>query len=459
MINLDLKILKEKTFHFIGIGGVSMSALAQILKRNGYKIQGSDITENDEVKTLKKKGIKVFVGHKKENLKGVQVVVYSSAIHSDNEEFEYAMKNNLIIIKRAVLLGLISKTYKCVIAIAGSHGKTTATAMISEMFLRAGEKPTIHLGGIDNYFHSNYKIGNKKYLITEACEYMDNYKYISPDISVILNIDGDHLDYFKTIQNVKLSFEDYAKNTNNGGIIFANVDDVNSENISSFENCSTFGVDKNSDLMAKNIKEYSPCKYSFDAYFCGVKLGKIKLNIFGKHNVYNALSAIMVGLSCEINFDIIKLSLENFCGTERRCQEVGEINGAVCYHDYAHHPKQIEKMIKIALDYKEKTNGKIIVVFEPHTYSRTAYLLSDFAKSFIGADYVIFAPVYSAREKESDGKNSIDLALETKKYIKNVEYIKTYNEILSRLKVVSNSKDFVLILGAGTIDSLAKMIK
>lgn len=459
MINLKLKNLKEKTFHFIGIGGISMSALAQILKKNGYKIQGSDLSNNDEVLKLRQKGIKIFSEHLASNLQGVSVVVYSSAIHFDNEELVEAKRKGLVLIKRAELLGLISSEYGCVIAIAGSHGKTTATAMISEMFLRAGLKPTIHIGGKDNLIHSNYKIGNKKYFITEACEYMDNYKYISPDISVILNIDSDHLDYFGSQENVIKSFESYAKQTRVGGVVFANKDDVNSENIISYENCSNFGIKEKSDIQAKNIREYLPCRYSFDTYFCGVNLGKIKLNILGKHNIYNALATIMVGLANEIDFDVIKYSLENFMGVERRCQKVRSINGAVVYHDYAHHPKQIEKMVKIASDFCQKSGGKIITVFEPHTYSRTAFLLDDFARSFCGSDFVILAPVYSARESESDGKNSNDLLAQTQKYIQNVECINTYENIYSRLKTLAKKDDFVLILGAGTIENIIKLIK
>lgn len=459
MVNLKLKNLKEKLFHFIGIGGISMSGLAQILKKNGYMVQGSDLSENSEVLKLKQKGVRIFNEHLESNLKNVGVVVYSSAIHNDNVELEYARKNGMVIMKRAELLGLIASEYKCVIAIAGSHGKTTACSMISEMFLKSGLKPTIHLGGKDNYINSNYKIGNKKYFITEACEYMDNYLYIKSDISVILNIDSDHLDYFKTQENVINSFKNFAKNTKNGGIIFACKNDVNSEIICNYENCSSYGIDCKSDLVAKNIKEYSPSKFSFDAYFCGFKLGRIKLNILGKHNVYNALATIMVGLATEIDFEIIKKSLEEFSGVQRRCELIGKVNDAVVYHDYAHHPKQIEKMIQIAINLTKNNNGKIITVFEPHTFSRTAYLLEDFAKSFIGSDYVIFAPVYSARESESDGKNSLDLKSETEKYISNVEYYKTYEEICARLKVLASSGDVILILGAGTIENLARMNK
>lgn len=457
-MEFNLKAFKDKNFHFIGIGGISMSALAQMLKKNGYSIQGSDLSENDEIKILKRKKIKVFSSHKKENLKNIDVVVYSSAIHNDNEELQYAKDNNLVILKRSELLGMIANCHKCVISIAGSHGKTTATAMIAEMFEKANLKPTIHIGGRDNYLKSNYKIGNKKYFITEACEYMDNYLYIKSDIAVVLNIDSDHLDYFKNLNNIKISFEKFSKNTKDGGIVIANYDDKNSNKILKYQSTTNFGLSRNANIYAKNIKQYSPCKYSFDVVFCGCKLGNIKLNILGKHNIYNALACILVGLACKISFCEIVSSIENFSGVERRCEYVGQINGAETYHDYAHHPKQIEKMIEIGKNYVSKKRGRVITVFEPHTFSRTKYLLGEFVCSLTKSDELILAPVYSAREDEKEGINSNELADECKKYLTKVRCFESYSEILFYLKNIAKCDDFVLILGAGNIFKLGKLL-
>lgn len=456
---MDIKDLKNKVIHFIGIGGISMSALAQILKANGYFVQGSDVAENDETKKLEAKGITVFHEQKKCNIENADVVVYSSAIHSDNEELSFAKENNLLLIKRAELLGLLSSHYKHVIAIAGSHGKTTTTAMISEIFMKAGLKPTFHIGGSLNSIHSNFKIGNKKFFITEACEYMDNFLYIKPDISVILNVDGDHLDYFKNIEGVKKSFKKFKDNTSEQGVSIICRDDENSNEFLSDNNVTTFGFDKKADLRASNIKQYKPCYYSFDVVFMRYKLGNIKLNIIGKHNILNALASILVGISCAVDFDVIKNAIENFSGVERRCQKLGEVNGAEVYHDYAHHPKQIEKMVKVAKDLTEKSKGKIICVFEPHTYSRTKFLLKDFAKSFDGANHVIFAPAYSARENLSEGFEADVLANETTMFVHDVEFILTYDEIYNRINDIASEGDVVMILGAGTIEKLAKMFK
>lgn len=459
MENLTIKNLKNKKVHFIGIGGISMSALAMFLKAYGVVVQGSDESENEEVKKLKERGIKVFNSHKATNLRGVDIVVYSSAIRSENVELEQAKKRKLLIIKRAELLGMVAGAFKNVISVAGSHGKTTTTAMISEMFCSAKKKPTCHIGGVLNSLNSNFKIGNKKYFITESCEYMDNYLYIKPDISVILNIDSDHLDYFGDLENVKKSFFRFASGTREGGVNISYYEDQNSSEILNMKNTLTFGYSKKADVYARNIKEYKPCYYSFNAYFCGCLLGNVKLNIVGKHNVLNALATIYVGLLCMIDFCDIKNAIENFSGVKRRCEKIADDNGVMIYHDYAHHPNQIANMIQVAKDLVKKTDGKIFVIFEPHTYSRTKFLLSEFASSFIGADDVIFAPVYSAREKPTDGYDSLKLADETRKYISTARVIDTYAEIKTEILKISKRGDVVLILGAGTINQFADMFK
>lgn len=457
MENLNLKALKNKKFHFIGIGGISMSALAFILKSNGYFVQGSDEVDGDEVQKLKKKNIKVFIGHDENNVQGSDIVVVSSAIHEDNPEYQFAIKNGLLVIGRAELLGAVAENYKKVIAIAGSHGKTTATAMISEIFMLAGKKPTIHMGGVLKSIDSNYKLGNKEYFITENCEYKDNFLFVKPDISVILNVDKDHLDYFGDLNGVKSSFYKYIENTKNGGINVVCGDDKNSKELFGLENSVKFGFGKNNEIYAKCVREYRPGFYSFDVIFHGCSLGNIKLNVVGRHNVLNALASTFVAMVSGIDFDIIKNAVENFSGVKRRCEFVGKVNGADVFHDYAHHPKQIEKMIDVANSCKGE-RGKVIVVFEPHTYSRTKFLLKNFAKSFIGSDLVILAPVYSAREVESDGMNSKDLLLETKKHVKISLQVDTYKQISKIIKNVATKGDVVMILGAGTIEKLSKLV-
>ena len=457
MENFNLKDLKNKKVHFVGIGGISMSCLAMMLKANKIYVQGSDETENAEVKKLQKKGIKIFVGHNEKNVDGMDVVVYSSAITNDNEELVCARRKGLLIIKRAELLGMVASGYKTVVSVAGSHGKTTATAMISEMLLKNDFKPTLHIGGVLNSIHSNHKIGNKKIFVTESCEYKDNFLFLKPDISVVLNVDADHLDYFGNLEGVKNSFLKFAKNTKEGGINIVSFDDKNSSEIANLENSITFGFDKKANVYACKIKEYKPCHYSFDVVFSRFNLGNIKLNILGKHNIFNALACVLVGLALQIDFCDIKDAIENFSGVERRCQLISSKNDILIYHDYAHHPKQIENMLEVSKNIVKKTRGKVIVVFEPHTYSRTKALINEFAKSFETADHVIFAPVYSARELPSAGFDSLKLANETKKRNKNVEHIETFKDIKSRVLSLAKKGDVVMILGAGTIEKLAKM--
>ncbi len=452
-----LKMFKGKKFHFIGIGGISMSGLAQMLKREGFYVQGSDEVINAEVKKLIKKKVRVFVGHSKNNVLGMDVIVYNSAIPEDNPELIAARKKNLIILKRAELLGLIAERYKTVVAVSGSHGKTTATAMISDMFLDAGLKPTIHLGGRLKSIKSNYQIGNKKYFLTENCEYKDSFLFVKPDISVILNIDSDHLDYFKDLEGVKSSFYKYASGTKSGGMNIICGDDENSKMLKNLEHTATFGFEKKCDMYAANIREYKVGFYSFDVMFEKCKLGSIRLNIIGRHNILNALACVFVGFICGIDFNVMKQSLEDFTGVERRCEKIGKINGAEVYHDYAHHPAQIKKMIETANKIKG-VEGRVISIFEPHTFSRTKYLLKDFAQSFTGSDYLFLAPVYSARETKEDGLTSLDLMKETQKHIKNTYYVKTYLMLVNHVKKIVKKGDIVLVLGAGTIEKLAKML-
>ena len=457
MKDLNFNDLKNKKFHFIGIGGISMSGLAFMLMHNKIYVQGSDLARNQETEKLEKAGVKVFYEHKKSNVKNANIIVYTSAIKDDNEELVEAKISGKIILKRAELLGLISKLYKCVIAVAGSHGKTTTTGMISEILMKANKNPTIHIGGNLNSISSSYNVGENEYFITEACEYKDNYLYIKPDIAIVLNVDADHLDYFKNLSGVKRSFLKFARHVKNGGITIISRDDENSKCIAEKLMPATFGFDKSADVYASRVKEYMPGYYSFDVKFSKYKLGNIKLNILGRHNVLNALASILVSICLGIDFEDVKWAIENFSGVERRCEFIKNINGASLYHDYAHHPEQIEKMIKVGRELVSKTDGKLIVVFEPHTYSRTKFLIDEFVKSFKGADYVIFAPSYSAREKQEEGFDALKLANCTRDFGLKTIHLESFEEIKFKVLEVAKAGDVVFILGAGTIEKLAKM--
>ncbi len=457
MCKISINDLKNKRVHFVGVGGISMSGLAQMLNSFGVYVQGSNECENDETLRLKSLGLKIFLQHKKENLKNIDAVVYSSAISDDNEELVFARTNGLQVFKRAQLLGVLAEGYECVISVAGSHGKTTTAAMISDIFLNAKLDPTLHLGGVLKSIDSSVRIGGKRFFITESCEYKNNYLYLHPNLSVILNIDADHLDFFGDLQGVKESFFKFSKNTKRGGLNIVNSDDENINDIKKSAKSVTFGL-KNANTLANNIKNDKNGYFAFDVIFEDFILGNVKLGLIGKHNIYNALAAIMVGVLCEIDFEIIKNSIENFAGTKRRCDYVCEKKGVRFYQDYAHHPKQIIEMIK-SFKLLLKQNKKLFVVFEPHTFSRTKFLIDEFAIAFDDADYVLLAPVYSARENEGDGFSSEVLKREIQKRNKNVKLFDDYNQIKKDLFLTTNKGDVVLILGAGSIEKLAMMIK
>ena len=457
MENIKLEDLKNKKFHFIGIGGISMSALAMVLHKKGFMVQGSDLVKNHEALRLERAGVKIFEGHLQKNVSDCEVVVYSSAVKDDNIEFKFAKQNELILLKRAELLAMIAAEHETVIAVAGSHGKTTTTAMLAEVFVKAGCCPSYQVGGVLKSSNSNFKIGAKDYFIVEACEYQDNYLFLKPDIAVVLNVDSDHLDYFKSLDGVKKSFQNFAGLVKEKENLFVCADDKNSAEM--IDCSTTFGVNRQAEFMAINIKEYKPCYFEFDVLQKKVKLGKIRLNILGRHNVFNALAVIAISVSCGIRFDKIKFAIENFKGVKRRTEFISKVCGAEIYHDYAHHPKQIEKMIMVGRKLVKRVKGKVIVVFEPHTFSRTRFLIKEFVDALSKADYVILAPVYSARELPEEGYDSLKLSNDIKEKLNNVEYLESYAEIKKRVEEVSCENDVVMILGAGSIEHLAKMWK
>ncbi len=431
---------KEVVYHFIGIGGVSMSALAQILSSQGIVVQGSDYSNNDYVKRLRESGIKVFIGHKAENVKGAEIVVYNSAIAEDNEELVFARENNLKILSRAEMLFEVSNDHEKIIAVSGAHGKTTTTAMITEVFCCAGLFPTAHLGGVLKSQNSNFVLGEKKYFITEACEYKDNFLKLNPTISIILNVEPEHLDYFKTFENVQSSFEKFAQNSQ---FLVCNdkVEIVHPLKIS-------FG---NTGYLAKNIKQIKNGCYKFDCFLHNKKLFKIKLNIVGKHNIFNALACIAVCRHFNISAKCIKKTLRKYKGVLRR-YEVKK-NRPFIVHDYAHHPSEIRSVINATRNFRK---GRIIVAFQPHTFSRTKTLMNEFKVAFDGADEIYIIKTYSAREKKIPGGTARDLFFNLQDNYFNIEYFASFNACYNHICDTLKNNDTLLILGAGDIDKLAE---
>lgn len=426
--------------HFVGIGGVSVSSLAIFALKNGFVVTGSDSHESDIVKSLKQMGIKVFLHHSKENILGANLVVYSSACEHCIE-VEFAKNQGIAVMSRAQFLAQVLNLYKTTICVAGAHGKTTTTALIFEILKTAGKLPSLHLGGnlVDSHLSYNYNSGDT--MVCEACEYKDSFLQFYPSIGVVLNIACEHLDYFKSLKNVKKSFTAFAKQSKSL-VCFA---DCKIEH----KNKITFDF-SNANFTASNIKMSKSGKYSFDCYYNGELYLQIKLNLIGKHNILNALASIAVCHILGIEKKHIKMGLANFCGVERRFQFLNKKKFIV--HDYAHHPDEIASSISETRQFYKKN---LLIVFQPHTYSRTKTLLSQFVNVFKRQKEVLVLPTYSAREKYDAQGSAFTLS---KKIGCNAIYIRgkavATNYILNKIKDGYG----VLFLGAGDIFDLAKNI-
>lgn len=439
---------KINHIHFLGIGGISQSAIALILKNKGYYITGSDKVKSKETIRLEKAGIPVKIDGISEKIKDADIVVVSAAICKEDRELCLARMLGKTIISRAEALGKLAQTYKKVISISGSHGKTTTTGMVAKIFCDADKNPTVHIGGNLSFIDQNVRIGGDDYFITEACEYVDSFLCLKSDISVILNIQKDHLDYFKNFANINKSFTKFAKNTKENGLVVYNFDDKRT-NKKYFEKSISYSANGKGVLSAQNIYEYMPGKFAFDCFFLSHCLGTVKLGVFGKHNISNALASICCGLECGINFQNISKSLYEFNGVKRRFESYGDLFQTNLIHDYAHHPTEIKATISLA---KEITNGDVFVVFQPHTYSRTKLLLKDFKTCFKGAKEVLVYKTYSARETEDMGIDEKTLAMELEKSGEKAKSFDSYLEMLKYIFPHLKPFDTLLVLGAGDIE-------
>ena len=448
------KILPPAHIHMIGIGGISMSGLAEILKFKGYIVSGSDINNSHIIDKLKANDIKVFLEHDAKNIGNASAVIFTASIKKDNPEFIEAEKRNIPLIERSELLGEITQMYSDTIAISGTHGKTTTTGMLSVAFLECFKDPTISIGGELPNINSNYRIGNSNILITEACEYVESFLKFFPFCSVVLNIEEDHLDYYKDINHIKSAFNKFANKIDNTGYLVINNDDKNCRDISANTNLVTFGIDTESKFTAKNITTTSEFT-SFDFTEDGKTLATIKLKIPGKHNIYNALACLSVCRLYNLDIEKVAYALSKFTGAKRRFEFKGEKNGFLIYDDYAHHPSEIKATLKAA---KNKRKHKIWCVFQPHTYTRTKALLNEFAESFYDADNVIITDIYAAREKDNGEISSKDLVERISSTSNNATYIKDFNDIVSYLKNHLEKDDVIFTIGAGNIFQVGELL-
>ena len=447
---------KPEHIHFIGIGGISMSGLAEILLGAGFTVSGSDSKPSDLTAHLEKMGAKVFYGQCAENISSdYHCVVYTAAIHPDNPEYARCVERNLPMLSRAELLGQIMKNYQTAIAVSGTHGKTTTTSMISSILLAAQADPTISVGGILEAIGGNIRVGKSETFITEACEYTNSFLSFFPTMSIILNIEEDHMDFFKDLADIMNSFRLFAQKLPKDGVLIINKEIKNYETVTDGLECKviTYGMDDSCDYYPANVSYNEHACGQFDVMYHGECLGHVILSVTGKHNVSNALSAIAAARYLNIPMEQIQAGLLGFSGTNRRFQYKGTLNGVTIVDDYAHHPTEIRATLEAAKNYPHR---EIWCVFQPHTYSRTKAFFKEFAESLSLADHVVLADIYAARETDTLGMSSELLAKEIEGLGTDSHYFPSFGEIEEFLKSHCIHGDLLITMGAGDVVNIGE---
>jgi len=460
ILEYDNKFFLEKGKHvyMIGIGGISMSGIADILVNMGYKVSGSDREESLITSKLIEHGISVYCPQDGNNISDdIDFIVYTAAIKEDNPEIVAAKEKGIPMMERGQFLGELTKLFPNSIGVAGTHGKTTTTSMLSCIFLETDIDPTIQVGSILNNIGGNYRVGNSDTFILEACEYCDSFLDFYQKSAIVLNIDNDHLDYFKNLNNIKKSFYKYVSHLPSDGYLVVNNDDNNSKKLKDHTNATviSYGIKNNADYMATNIKYNENGEGEFYVVKDGKKLGKIELSVPGYHNVSNALAAIAIASSYGISFDNISSGLKKYIGASRRIEYKGDFKGAKVYDDYGHHPTEIEATSSAIHSKKYRESW---VIFEPHTYSRVFKHKNDFAKSLSNFDHIIITDIYAAREENVFNVKEEDIIKELKKYGKEAFHISSFDHIKLYLNEYVRDNDLILTLGAGYVTKLADML-
>lgn len=439
--------------HFIGIGGISMSGLAEVLIKQDFTISGSDTNTSQITDHLKSLGAAIYLGHSANNITSdIQLIVYTAAVKPDNIELISAEEKGIPIIDRAELLGQIMSNYPYSVGISGTHGKTTTTSMISRILLDAGKDPTISVGGIVDFIGGNIRVGNSPYFVLEACEYANSFLKFKPFIAVILNIEEDHLDFFKDINDIRKSFRLYLENVPKDGYIIINSDIDNFSELTEGLLCNiiTYGSDEDkSDFTARNITFNSLGHATYDLYYRKNYIDTISISSTGIHNAYNSIAAIAAANALGLQVNDIKKSFVDFIGAKRRFEYKGSLKGITVIDDYAHHPSEIEATLSAA---KKLSHNNLWVVFQPHTYSRTKTFLNDFAKALSIADHVILTDIYAAREKDSGEIHSKDLLNALKSFNEKCYYFSSFDEIEIFILERCIPNDVLITMGAGNIN-------
>ncbi|MEG1460441.1 MAG: UDP-N-acetylmuramate--L-alanine ligase [Oscillospiraceae bacterium] len=453
MTGFEEYLVPGKKGHLIGIGGVSMSPLAEVLAGVGLIIRGSDMNDSEKVEHIRSLGISVNIGHNGNNLDAdTDFVVRTAAVHDDNPEIAAAHARNIPVFERTQAWGAIMRDYKNAVCISGTHGKTTTTSMSTHILMAAQRDPTVMIGGTLPLLQAGHRVGKGDTIVMESCEYYDSFLSFYPTVAVILNIEADHLDFFKDLADIQKSFRKFASLVPETGYIVANADDKNTmDAIAGLErNILTFGLNAEADVCADNI-ECKGAQTEFDVIYKGEIFTHVSLRVPGLHNVKNALAATAATICLGIDPTAVTYGLSGFTGAGRRFEFKGKYNGADVYDDYAHHPGEL----KALLDAVETLNYKrIILVFQPHTYSRTYALFNDFAEQLRRPTLCLLAEIYAAREQNTLGISSSDLAKE----IPNSKYFATFTELEACLHETALPGDIILTVGAGDVYKLGEQL-
>ena len=439
MKRIEDYLVPGKHVHLVGIGGVSMRPLGLVLKGMGMLVTGSDMNSSVSTDELISKGIEVKIGHRADNIMGADCIIRTAAAHNDNPEIAAARAAGIPVFERAQAWGEIMKSYKNAICISGTHGKTTTTSMVTHIMMEANSDPTVMIGGYLPLLHAGHRVGNGDTIILESCEYCDSFLNFFPTLAVILNIEEDHLDYFKDLQDIEKSFHKFAKISSHG--ILANGDDVNTVDAMKDLNYTTFGLGEGNTIHVRNITDdYRSYDVICDGeYYCHLNLG-----VVGKHNAINALAAAGTAWMLGVPGDVCARGLATFHGAGRRMEFKGKFNGADIYDDYAHHPGELAATFDAV-----RTMGyeRVVVAFQPHTYTRTHALFDDFVRELKKPDQVVLAEIYAARERNTVGISSADLA----EKIPGCIFCETLPEVTAWLRANARPGDLILTVGAGDI--------
>ncbi|MCD8391079.1 MAG: UDP-N-acetylmuramate--L-alanine ligase [Firmicutes bacterium] len=447
---------KNAHIHFIGIGGISMSGLAQIALQRGYNVSGSDRTASHITDKLEKLGAKIYIGHDAKNVAGADLAVHTAAVKDDNPEMAAARENGIRLIDRAEFLGAIMQNYRNAVNVAGTHGKTTTTSMLAHALIYSELDPTISLGGELDLIDGNIRTGSSDYFVAEACEYTNSFLKFCPTIALITNIEADHLDFFSGIDEIIESFRKFALLTKDKGKVIAMGEDENIKKAldGTDLDITTYGFGKECDIYPENL-EYKAGYPSFDVCQNGKKLCHLQLNVPGGHNVLNALATIGVCVMLGADAETAAKGIETFKGTHRRFEKKGFVNGAIVIDDYAHHPTEIKATLKAA---KEFPHSKIRCIFQPHTYSRTRTLWNEFTQAFDDADELILTHIYAAREIFDGVTKPENLAEEIRARGVNARYIDDFGDIAEYIKSTARENEIIFTMGAGDVTEIGEML-